>query len=312
LRQQVNTGPIAAAATTLKASLRSVSQLWSDYRDNQLDDYVAAARHEVSRFVVSVTRNVSRYREPPSSDPNWLGSIRWARLAHDLRRLARSGPLGASWQILLDVMAADGDFGELELQQELVDAWARYDEATDRLMTFLEEIGHDSLAFLQGRLADRSGGTPRRLASFVPLRRSSPKRTEGSRSTKQPIPVKNDGSVLSMRFQIPAGGEQRLEIGFDIPDDTPRFFVSGEIYDPESVSQADITAWHAGHRRLEEFYADRAEADLGEWDDFGVDIAYPLEDFVGRPDVPAALSDLVCENVGALVDSGIFDGAAVK
>jgi len=154
------------------------AKIWSDYRENQLEDYLASAHSDDRRYVVSITRNVSRYREPPQSEPRWLGSVRWARLAPKMRDLPHAGSVRRSWNILLDVMSRDGDFGDLQLSKDLVDAWAMYDEATNRLATFLEEVGHDSLAFLRACLSGRGAHRPDRAAAFVPLRKSRSKRSE--------------------------------------------------------------------------------------------------------------------------------------
>lgn len=284
-------------------------KLWSDYRDRQLDDYLkAASLGDPRTLVASITRNVSRYRKPDKSEPHWLGAIRWARLAPALRDLPRASAIRTDWNILLDVMAADGDLGDLELTQDLIDAWTRDDRATERLTTLLQEVAHDTLDYLREQLAARSGRSAEQLAIFVPLRRASAPRTRADSAAPASIPVKIEANLIWLRFAVPARGRRRFEIGFDIPDQEPRFFIVTEIEAPEELTEAEITAWRAGHRTLKRIYRGFVGADLGSRDDFGVDVAYPLVEFAGRDDVPAKLSDLIHEHIQKFVDSGIFDG----
>ncbi len=123
------------------------------------------------------------------------------------------------------------------------------------------------------------------------------------------MPVKDEGGLLSIRFAIPAGGAQRLEIGFDIPEDAPRFFIAAEVLDPDKLSAQEVESWRVGHRHLKERYAGDPVADLGEWAEYGIDIAFRLADFVDDPDVPLRMSDLIRKHVRVIVDSGLFDGS---
>ncbi len=155
-------------------------KLHSDYGPQQLFRYLRGIDGGAGELLVSVTRNVSRYREPPEAEPAWLGSLRWARLEPALRDLPTDGPLRQQWNLLLDVLKEDGDMGSTNLSPEHVIAYERSDDAYSRLTDFLEQIG---IGALQRLRAELGGGDAEAasLARFSPARRRR-KAPQGRRS----------------------------------------------------------------------------------------------------------------------------------
>lgn len=282
-------------------------KIWSDYRDNQLSDYLQAAGLEPNTFVASLTRNVSIYRDPDPSEPRWLGSLRWARIAQDLRDVADAPILRSDWDALMTVLEDDGDLGDVKLTAPLVEAWANYERAADRLWTFLEEIAYDALDVIGDHVKARAPRLRRDPAAFVPLRKSKSSRAESAKKSRGGIPIKFDADALVLRFAIPAGGPQRFSLGFDAPDNVGRFFMEAGLADPEALTPTQRARWRGCHERLAQSYAGRSEADLGEWDEFAADVILPLAGFVGLDDVPNALSAALREHLPIFAASGILD-----
>ena len=106
------------------------NKLYSGFGPEQLSRYRAGLR--VVRggggrgAIIAVTRDVPTQGELQAIDPEWLGSVRWARLLPRLRKLPVSDDaVGVQWQLLLDVLDEQGDLGMTTIDGDAVRAWAR-------------------------------------------------------------------------------------------------------------------------------------------------------------------------------------------
>ena len=289
-------------------------KLHSDYRPNQLRDYLQALDPGEGEFLISVTRNISRFREPAGSEPGWLGSVRWARLATVLRDLPTPGPVREQWNMLLNVLEEDGDLGSIGLTPELVTAYERSDEAYERLTDFLVQIGVGALQRLRAEL---NGGdaSDRSTAVFASARRRanpSSERGRGDRDEDHPEVIGEDEG-LYLAFKIPAPSGERLWIGFYVGDGTGWFYIAAgwsEENDPTPQWEAN---WRQASMALEAQLRGRRFF-CNEGDDLYVQLDYALAEFANEQDVPTALAARIEEDLPLLVASGLFaaDLAAAK
>lgn len=282
-------------------------KLRSDYQPNQLRDYLQAIEGQDGAYLVAVTRDVSRYREPDAGTPQWLGVIRWPRLAAALPGLPSDGPVKQHWELLLEVLKEDGDLGSSTLPPELIHAYERSDDAYERLTDFLEHIAEGTLQRLRSELS-RGDSIARDAAAFATARRrripSNSRRGRADIAEDYPEVLSED-EQLYLAFQIPAGGVEVLWIGFYVDEGAARFFVGagwGGERDPSPEWEAN---WRTAARRLKTTMRQRDFRLYN--DDLYCQVDYPLAHLAQANDVPDALARQIDEDLPQIVKSGIFD-----
>jgi hypothetical protein len=286
-------------------------KLYSDYGPQQLPRYLRGIDPAAGEMLISVTRNVSRYREPPDDAMGWLGSLRWAGLLTALCDLPTQGPVQEQWRLLLEVLEDDGDLGSAGLSPEDVIAYERSEEACARLTDILEQIGIGALHRLRAEL---SAGNPevRSAARFSPRRRrkSSPARRVEELDEDFPEVIA-DGEELYLAFEVPAHGPERLWIGFYIESGTAWFYIGTGWWEEEDPPASWTAEWLAASVRWErEVHGGRPSANEGGEPYCHVD--YRLSDFTRHADVPGALAGVVDREIPVFVRSGLFQLDAIR
>ena len=281
-------------------------KLQSDYRLNQLTDYLEAIEPDMGEYLISVTRNISRFRDPPSDAVGWLGSMRWGRLAPALRDLPSPGALRDQWNLLLQVLERDGDVGSITITPDQITAFEQSNAAYSRLSDFLEQIGASALQRLRAEL---SGGNPadRAVATFKSKRRAKPQTAKRARTDvdeDRPEVIWDDDGGLYLAFNIPASGTERLWIGFYVDDDEKSFFyiAATGTEDPTPEQEAH---WRSATKHLHALFPER-RVFSNEGDDLYVQIDYPLSQFAKAIDAPEALAAQIDEDLPRLVRTGAF------
>lgn len=280
-------------------------KLHSDYRPDQLRDYLHGIDPGRGEYLLALTRNISRYREPDPGEPGWLGSVRWPQVVEGLRNLATPGPLREQWNALVQVLEEDGDVGLTTLEQQLVTAYETYDDVLDRLWNFLEHLGPSALHGTRAALSERHEAE-KRLASFASPRRRS-KKTKMRRSDRDEDfpPVITDGGELCLALNIPANGSERLWVGFYVNDDgRSQFYIAAGWSEDAAPGPSWTRNWRGAVVRLRELIG---STDLFVDENY-CQIDYPLIDFTGKADVPLALAETVDQIVPTLVNAGLFSG----
>ncbi len=281
-------------------------KLHSDYRPDQLADYLSGIRPDRGEYLIALTRNISRFIEPPAGSPGWLGSVRWAQLMPRLRKIPATETLRDQWVRLLNVLEDDGDMGSNRISRQLITAYERSDDAWERLADFLEQIGTLALPLLRGELRD-GDRSHRPAATFAKARKRRTSRTEPVAANLDPDgpEVLYDDDQIYLGFEIPRGGPERLWIGFAIDDGSAIFYIAASTAtDPPSPAQR--TKWTKASESLRQtmrhkhFYSNDA-------DDFWVQVDYRLSDYAKCPDVPSELATLVENDLPKFVAAGLFD-----
>lgn len=274
-------------------------KLHSGYGRAQVQRYLQAlgGSNGERTGLVAVTRNVPAYGEPERRHPDWLGSVRWARVLPALRNLSHSdAQVQRVWVAILDVIDARGDFGVTEIDSAAVDAWAHYKKGRGQLEGLLNELAQGALQAIQEELAAKATapvGDPLHdtFAQFV--------RRGASGYLVWPYV-----ESVHLRVAIPAaGGRERLRIQFLGGYGQPYFTVEARHEDarrlPEQV-RANLRRI-GGELESAGFKSDHKTywARLHERDEWLGDGQTVQETLVG----------LVREDVRHLAQSGIFDGS---
>lgn len=290
--------------TTATGQLFVEFKLFSDYGPDQLRRYLEGIDARRGQFLISVTRNVSRYREPDPDEAAWLGSVRLARFARRLRDLPAPGPLRQQWNFLLDVLKEDGDLGSVELDQALVTAYERSDEAYERLTDFLEQIGTGVLQRLRAQLAERaSGGSPGSAAFVSANRRSGRGKRLQERDEDHPE-VLSDGEGLYLAISFPEDDQERAWIGFYVDDDGKAAFYVAAGWSEESEPPA---GWEASWAKATSTLSRQGGERVVTEDGLYCQIDYPLARLVDSDDVPLALAAWAEEGFEQFVRAGLLD-----
>jgi hypothetical protein len=118
-------------------------KLHSAYGNEQLERYQQALESFPGdrRYLVAVTVASPFVGEATvSTDPRWLGSLRWATIVTQLRALRHESPaVETAWRGCLDLMRDQGDFGLMDIDPTSVAAWARALEGEEVLKHLLRE-----------------------------------------------------------------------------------------------------------------------------------------------------------------------------
>lgn len=263
-------------------------KLHSDYGVHQLDRYMRGIRPERGDYLIAVTRNISRFIEPPTGTPGWLGSIRWAHIVRTLRRITATDSVARQWNLLLDVLEEDGDMGSTKLSRR-VSAYEGADSAWERLTDFLEQIGTAALPLLRTELCN--GGTPRKSAAgFAKARQRRPPKAakaKGQVDPDKPEVISQDDQ-LYLGFKIPRSGPERLWIGFYIDEGIAWFYIAASSR-VEKPTASERERWNRASESLrprlrgKRFYCN-------DDDDLYVQVDYRLSDFSKSSDVPRDLA----------------------
>lgn len=278
-------------------------KLHSGYGHDQVDRYLAAIAElppESRRGLVAITRNVPGVGEPPGNTEAWLGSIRWADILGELRDLPiENADLARQWQLILDLIEEQGDFGMTMLDRDDLYGWAHYRKTRDHLSALIDDLAPHALQVAQDRLAPRpawSGREPSEIASLA---------TRGGEG-KIHHPTQE---TVHARLEVPGHeGVERLRIQFLGGFDDPLFTVEAR----RPGTAALLAGMAPGHERFtqaaqvllrapgnpfrtdEKLYWARVH-EPGEWlsEDGSIE--------------PGKLRGLVESGISELADSGILD-----
>ena len=147
------------------------NKLDSGYGKAQLDRYLSALRilPPGRSALVAVTKWVPVHGElvlDKRKHPDWLGSVRWARLLPGLRKLPlKDSSVRRQWVQLLDVLDQQGDLGMTTVDAAAVRAWARYFEGREQLELLLDQIREGVVEVVSEELHLRYPRPPAELGS---------------------------------------------------------------------------------------------------------------------------------------------------
>ena len=185
-------------------------KLHSAYGIAQLPRYLSGlATIEASRKgLLAVTKNTPLTGESEAAgDELWLGSVRWSALYDDLLALAPSPPgLAAAWRASLKLLREQGDFGPMDLDPSLFDAWAKRDAAEQQIRGLLAGLVRPT----EEALRDVGGGSAEVLF-------------KGRGQTQAVFAFKNR---MMISFAVPAAArEERFRVQFFAWQGEARFTV---------------------------------------------------------------------------------------
>ncbi len=204
-------------------------KLGSQYGDDQLERYLKALEALPGRQkgLTAITATAPLYGEVAvSEDPRWLGSRRWAQLYDELHALVHDDPLVQSaWQSSLELLSEQGDFGPMDFDPGVIDAWARRDEAENLIRYLLEEVSGPVERLLQER--------------FEAIGGRKAHRTRQDRSAVV-WPWRNR---MHLKYAVPAAvGEERLWVQFHAGGGAPFFSVEARYEHPKEAVDDDASA----------------------------------------------------------------------
>lgn len=297
---QTSRGRIELKLTQGPVTLFVEVKLHSDYSEAQLDGYLQAIAPAEGEFLMAVTRNISRYTEPPVGQPGWLGSVRWAQLADQLKDLPGPGPLREQWNLFLEVLKMHGDLGSRTFDEALVAAFEQWQAAWTHLSDFLEQVGAETLDLLRNELGVGRDET-RSLAGFGSAR-ARRETVRSDRDEDYPEVISGEDE-LYLAFTIPARDAQRLWIGFGIGEDDDGVFYIATGW-PESPTRSWIDNWQKASQELKRTMQGRRFTTRPA--EFVCRASYPLREFVGAQDVPERLLEHIQRDLPLFVRSGLF------
>jgi hypothetical protein len=210
-------------------------KLGSQYGDRQLERYAKALDGIRGRrkALLAITATTPLYGETTiGNDHRWLGSLRWSQLYDALHTLAHADPLvEAAWRSALELLREQGDFGPMDFDPTVMDAWARRDEAERLIRYLLEEVAKPVEQILQSRFGTTGGA--------VILGR-------GKTETSVVWPWRNR---MHLKYAVPADvGEERLWVQFHAGGGAPFFSVEARYEHPREAIENEAIA--AASRRL--------------------------------------------------------------
>jgi hypothetical protein len=288
-----------ASDFTLLAELK----LHSAYGHDQVARYQRALRDLPAGrrgALIAVTRNVPGVGEPEPGTPQWLGSVRWTDIYEQLRDLPiENEQLRLQWQMLLDVVKQQGDFGVKELNRQDIEGWAAYVQTRETLERLIDDLAPTALEHLHGLLAKRDAwaDTPQEDTARLLTR---------GKEKKVPYPTQR---TVQARFAVPAsGGQERLRIQFLGGFEQPYFTVEARRYGAPALLAGDdaeaekfTTAVKTLTSPQQEFVTDRRT--------YVAHVHTPerwLYD-LGDQTTGEALLNLITTDLKTLVESGILD-----
>ena len=178
------------------------NKLYSGYGQDQVDRYLAALEllpaGRQRTALVAVTRDIPGYGEPPAEREGWLGSIRWATVLPELRRLPLPPPLGEHWRLLLGLMNEEGDLGMTKPNTNAIQDWANYATGSEELEKLLLQVRDNALGALHELLAAQY---PTRTAMSLVEHHTFGRRGK--------VAVKHELTKSWIGFRIPAAERRR-------------------------------------------------------------------------------------------------------
>jgi hypothetical protein len=267
------------------------NKLFSGYGDEQVPRYLRALKLLPSGHragLIAATRDIPGYGEPTTDEPGWLGSVRWAHVLPAMRQLTLPAPLDDHWRLLLDLMYDEGDLGMTEPNTAAIEAWAEHATGREELAKLLRQVKGVTLEALRDRMALRYSGRPvESLADY---------HTFGKRGK---VDLKHELTKSWIGFRIPAA--ETTEPGFLVQFSNylrrPLLMIEARPFIDEPKPDERSVAATAILRQTPRIYEDR-----GAWGR-----SHEPDEWLSKPDVPAAVSDLIQVDVEDLVSSGIFD-----
>lgn len=264
-------------------------KLHSGYGHRQLDRYMTAlaAMPQRRKALIAVTTlQPQRGEDTVAGRPQWLGSMRWADV-YDRLHHAAPADLGVAttWRAMLTLLRQTGDFGPMDLKNDLIEAWARRDEAESALRALLNNVTVPALEAIRATVGTGPQDT---AAAELHLKGK----------TQQVFSMKNR---MFLHYAVPAAaGEARLRLQVIVFDGEPHFTVEARYEHPrESVDDAPAVA--------------QATAVLKDGFEHGRDglgwywarIAKP-DEWLAAADTADRMLTIVSETLPVLQASGIF------
>jgi hypothetical protein len=264
-------------------------KLHSGYGHRQLERYLTALEALPERrkaLIAATTLQPQHGEEVVAGRPEWLGSIRWADVYDRLAALAPSDPAVANtWRAILALMRRTGDFGPMDLQDDLILGWARRDDAEAALRGLLTNLSTPALETIRATAG------------------SAEMRWKGK--TQNIFSMKNQ---MFLHYAVPAeANEARLRLQVIVFDGRPYFTVEARYEHPaEHVANDATVATATAALQTRGFQHGR---DGTGW--FWVRIANP-EDWLAGPNTAQRMLAIVEETLPILQASGLFDALAAR
>ncbi len=269
-------------------------KLHSDYGNLQLERYITALTAMPARrkALTAVTTLQPQHGEDAvAGRPEWLGSVRWADVYDRMSTVTPADPaLAATWRAILRVMRETGDFGPMDLKNDVVLAWARRDEAELALRAVLNNLTLPALAAVREAVGTGPGDE---AAASVRLKGK----------TQQVFSQKNR---MFLHYAVPRAVEEaRLRLQVIVWDGLPYFTVEARYEHPlEQIAERPDVAQATAALIAANFECGR---DATGW--YWTHSADPA-DWLDGPETVARMLSVVRQALPILANSGIFDALA--
>lgn len=164
------------------------------YGFEQIERYIRCLdANDEQQVLVSITRDVPKYGDPPiKARLNWAGSLAWASIIDDLRRLQADSRIQGQWRLLFDILEDEGSMGVTKVKPELLRAWAQTAGARKHAVAFMEGLRNPLLAAFQEALEP-----------------AFPNLDASERAAVTEAPSNGRKPQVDVQFFIPRGGEIR-------------------------------------------------------------------------------------------------------
>lgn len=263
------------------------NKLGSDYGDRQLERYLEAlhASPAERKGLIAITTSTPILGEDQAEgNPHWLGSLRWWQLFDELARLPHEDPnVSSLWRAGLQLLRTEGDFGPMDADIEVVEAWSRRDEGENLLFFLLRELAKPTVDLLRAKLGPDGAQLMYR----------------GQKNVAVLWPWKNQPNV---KFAVPAdAGEERLRVQFHANSGEPFFSVEARYeHAKESLTGDPVVGAATELLRQEGF-------DIGNdgWGHYWAKVR-PAHELIRGAETSELLMTHLQEAISALVESGLF------
>jgi hypothetical protein len=264
-------------------------KLHSGYGDRQLERYLTALDALPERrkaLIAATTLHPQHGEEAVAGRPEWLGSIRWADVYDRLAALTHADRgVANTWRAMLALMRRTGDFGPMDLHDDLILGWARRDDAEAALRGLLTNLTTPALEAI------------RSTAGSAELRWKG--------KTQHIFSMKNR---MFLHYAVPASAnEARLRLQVIVFDGRPYFTVEARYEHPAEHVANDATLAEATAALQNQGF--RHGRDGTGW--FWVRIAKP-QDWLAGPETAQRMLAIVEETLPVLQASGIFTALATR
>lgn len=270
-------------------------KLHSGYGYRQLERYMTAleALPQRRKGLIAVTTLQPQHgEETVAGRPLWLGSVRWADVYDGLHDEAapRDPGVAATWRAMLTLLRRTGDFGPMDLENDLILAWARRDEAETALRALLNNI---TIPVLEAVRTTLGMGSHDAAAAQVHLKGK----------TQQVFAMKNR---MFLHYAVPAAaGEARMRLQIVVFNGEPHFTVEARYEHPaEPIDDAPAVAQATA--ALAERGFEHGRDALG-W--YWARIAKP-DEWLSGPETAERMLGIVSDTLRILKASGIFTALA--